>query len=147
MSIPVIYCVYSDIHSISQVGDDIINIILNPAADKPMYEQIKERIRQAVINGELSDNEMLPSVRLLAAQLNVSAITVKRAYSDLEHEGIIYTSAGKGTFVRAPDKSMVMEQYKQRRLAEFSQYADKMLSDGFTPEELIGAIKNIMERK
>ncbi|MCI7768384.1 MAG: GntR family transcriptional regulator [Oscillospiraceae bacterium] len=112
-----------------------------------MYEQIKEKIRQAVINGELSDNEILPSVRQLAAQLNVSAITVKRAYSDLEHEGIIYTSAGKGTFVRAPDKSMVMEQYKQRRLAEFSQYADKMLSDGFTPEELIGAIKNIIERK
>ena len=129
------------------MGDDNINIILNPAADKPMYEQIKENVRQAVINGELSDNEMLPSVRQLAAQLSVSAITVKRAYSDLEHEGIIYTSAGKGTFVRAPDKSMVMEQYKQRRLAEFSQYADKMLSDGFTPEELIGAINTITERK
>ena len=142
-----IYCVYNDIHSISHMGDDNINIILNPAADKPMYEQIKENVRQAVINGELSDNEMLPSVRQLAAQLSVSAITVKRAYSDLEHEGIIYTSAGKGTFVRAPDKSMVMEQYKQRRLAEFSQYADKMLSDGFTPEELIGAINTITERK
>ncbi len=142
-----IYCVYKDIHSISHKGDDNIKIILNPAADKPMYEQIKENIRQAVINGELSDNEMLPSVRQLAAQLSVSAITVKRAYSDLEHEGITYTSAGKGTFVRAPDKSAVMEQYKQRRLAEFSQYADKMLSDGFTAEDLIGAINNITERK
>lgn len=112
-----------------------------------MYEQIKEQIRQAVISGELKNNELLPSVRQLAAQQNVSAITVKRAYSDLEHEGIIYTSAGKGTFVRAPDKSAVMEQYKQRRLAEFSQYADKMLSEGFTAEELIGAINIITKRK
>ncbi|WP_432651157.1 GntR family transcriptional regulator [Huintestinicola sp.] len=142
-----IYCVYTDIHSISQRGDDNINIVLNPTADKPMYEQIKEQIRQAVISGELKNNELLPSVRQLAAQQNVSAITVKRAYSDLEHEGIIYTSAGKGTFVRAPDKSAVMEQYKQRRLAEFSQYADKMLSEGFTAEELIGAINIITERK
>lgn len=121
--------------------------MLYPAADKPMYEQIKEYIRQAVIIGELADNEMLPSVRQLAAQVNVSAITVKRAYSDLEHEGIIYTSAGKGTFVRAPDKSAVMAQYKQRRLAEFSQYAQKMLSEGFSPEELMSAINNITERK
>lgn len=112
-----------------------------------MYEQIKENIRQAVISGELKNNELLPSVRQLAAQQNVSAITVKRAYSDLEHEGIIYTSPGKGTFVKAPDKSAVMEQYKQRLLAEFSQYAEKMLSEGITPEELIGAINNITERK
>ncbi|MGN0637946.1 MAG: GntR family transcriptional regulator [Huintestinicola sp.] len=112
-----------------------------------MYEQIKEQIRQAVMSGELKNNELLPSVRQLAAQQNVSAITVKRAYSDLEHEGLIYTSAGKGTFVRAPDKSAVMEQYKQRLLGEFSQYASKMLSEGITYEELIGAINNITERK
>ena len=112
-----------------------------------MYEQIKEQIRQAVMSGELENNELLPSVRQLAARQNVSAITVKRAYSDLEHEGLIYTSAGKGTFVRAPDKSAVMEQYKQRLLAEFSQYAGKMLSEGFTPEELMDAINNLTERK
>lgn len=140
----VICCVYTDIHSISQTGDDnIINILLNPNSDKPMYEQIKEHIRNGVVKGEIADNELLPSVRLLAAQLNISAITVKRAYSDLEHEGIVYTAAGKGTFVRAPDKSIVMAQYKQRRLAEFSQYADKMLSEGFTVSELLNAINQL----
>ena len=108
-----------------------------------MYEQIKEHIRNGVVKGEIADNELLPSVRLLAAQLNISAITVKRAYSDLEHEGIVYTAAGKGTFVRAPDKSIVMAQYKQRRLAEFSQYADKMLSEGFTVSELLNAINQL----
>lgn len=116
--------------------------MLNPAADKPMYEQIKESIRRAVFDGELADNELLPSVRQLAAQLNVSAITVKRAYTDLEHEGMIYTSAGKGTFVRAPDKNAAAEQYRQRRLSEFTQYADKLISEGFTPEELVNALIN-----
>ena len=107
-----------------------------------MYEQIKESIRRAVFDGELADNEMLPSVRQLAAQLNVSAITIKRAYTDLEHEGMIYTSAGKGTFVRAPDKNAAAEQYRQRKLAEFTQYADKLISEGFTAEELVNALIN-----
>lgn len=140
MYIP-IYTVY--IH----FGGDIIKITLNTASDKPMYEQIKEAVRNAILNGELEENTLLPSVRQLAADLNVSAITTKRAYSDLEHEGLIYTSSGKGTFVRSPDKNMIMEQYRQRRLAEFSQSAEKLLNEGFTEDELINAVKKITERK
>ncbi|MGN1304200.1 MAG: GntR family transcriptional regulator [Oscillospiraceae bacterium] len=128
-------------------GGDIIKITLNTASDKPMYEQIKEAVRNAILNGELEENTLLPSVRQLAADLNVSAITTKRAYSDLEHEGLIYTSSGKGTFVRSPDKNMIMEQYRQRRLAEFSQSAEKLLNEGFTEDELINAVKKITERK
>lgn len=140
MYIP-IYTVY--IH----FGGDIIKITLNTASDKPMYEQIKEAVRNAILNGELEENTLLPSVRQLAADLNVSAITTKRAYSDLEHEGLIYTSSGKGTFVRSPDKNMIMEQYRQRRLAEFAQNAEKLLNEGFTENELINAVKKITERK
>ncbi|MGN0600310.1 MAG: GntR family transcriptional regulator [Oscillospiraceae bacterium] len=140
MYIP-IYTVY--IH----FGGDIIKITLNTASDKPMYEQIKEAVRNAILNGELEENTLLPSVRQLAADLNVSAITTKRAYSDLEHEGLIYTSSGKGTFVKSPDKNMIMEQYRQRRLAEFSQSAEKLLNEGFTEDELINAVKKITERK
>ena len=140
MYIP-IYTVY--IH----FGGDIIKITLNTASDKPMYEQIKEAVRNAILNGELEENTLLPSVRQLAADLNVSAITTKRAYSDLEHEGLIYTSSGKGTFVNSPDKNMIMEQYRQRRLAEFSQSAEKLLNEGFTEDELINAVKKITERK
>lgn len=112
-----------------------------------MYEQIKEAVRNAILNGELEENTLLPSVRQLAADLNVSAITTKRAYSDLEHEGLIYTSSGKGTFVRSPDKNIIMEQYRQRRIAEFSQSAEKLLNEGFTEDELINAVKKITERK
>lgn len=137
----VIYTVYT------HLGGDIIKITLNSASDKPMYEQIKDAVRSAILSGELRGDTLLPSVRQLAADLNVSAITTKRAYSDLEHEGLIYTSSGKGTFVRSPDKNMIMEQYRQRRLAEFTQSAEKLLNEGFTAEDLIAAVKTIAERK
>lgn len=139
--------IYTLYHTSYTPGGDRIKIMLNCASDKPMYEQIKEAVRNAILNGELEENSMLPSVRQLAADLNVSAITTKRAYSDLEHEGLIYTSSGKGTFVKSPDKNIIMEQYRQRRLAEFAQSAEKLLNEGFTEEELINAVINITERK
>lgn len=108
-----------------------------------MYEQIKEAIRQAVFSSELKNNEILPSVRQLSSDLKVSAITVKRAYSDLEHEGIIYTSAGKGTFVKAPDKNVLVNQYRQRKLDDFSEYASKLVSEGITAEELIEVLRKL----
>lgn len=145
-----IVCIYRYTHYITHhihLGGDGIKIMLNAVSDKPMYEQIKEAVRNAILSGELPENSMLPSVRQLAADLNVSAITTKRAYSDLEHEGLIYTSSGKGTFVKSPDKNIIMEQYRQRRLAEFAQSAEKLLNEGFSEEELINAVKNISERK
>ena len=98
-----------------------------------MYEQIKDAVRQAAVNGEVADNEMLPSVRQLSADLNVSAITVKRAYSDLEREGLIYTAAGKGTFIRLPDASKAREEYTERLLADFSEKAwEKACKSSYT---------------
>ena len=74
-----------------------MKINISYTSDKPMYEQIEDCIRQAALSGELENNHPLPSVRQLAADANVSTITVKRAYSDLEREGILYTISGKGT--------------------------------------------------
>lgn len=111
-----------------------------------MYEQIKEYIRKAVFEGEVKNNDMLPSVRALSAQLNISAITVKRAYSDLEHEGIIYTSSGKGTFVKAPDKNLLIQQFREKKLCEFLEYVSSLLNEGYSKEELIMAIENISEK-
>lgn len=143
-------CIYQYTHydtDIHTKGDDIIRIALNTASDKPMYEQIKEAVRNAILSGELAENSVLPSVRQLAADLGVSAITIKRAYSDLEHEGLLYTSSGKGTFVKSPDRNIIMEQYRQRKLAEFTQAAEKLISEGFSEEELITAVRNIKEGK
>ena len=138
-----IVCIYRYTQLFTPQGDDDINIILNTASDKPMYEQIKNAVRQDILDGKLTDGTMLPSVRQLAAQLNVSAITTKRAYSDLEHEGLIYTSPGKGTFVKAPDKSVILEQFRERQLSEFDDCAKKLLTDGFTKDELIQRINTL----
>lgn len=77
-----------------------MNIVISHTSEKPMYEQIEDGIKKAIFEGELKDGEMLPSVRQLAKDLNVSAITTKRAYIDLEHQGLVYTISGKGTFVK-----------------------------------------------
>ena len=77
-----------------------MKIIISYDSELPLYEQIEYWIKDAIYNNKLKNNELLPSVRQLSADLNVSAITVKRAYSDLEHEGLIYTLTGRGTFVR-----------------------------------------------
>ena len=72
---------------------------ISPAAGKPLYEQIIEGIKREISAGRLKPNAQLPSFRELAAQLLVSVITVKRAYEELERQGIIYRKQGLGTFV------------------------------------------------
>ena len=84
-----------------------MNFFINAAGDKPMYEQVKDGIKEAILSGELKAHDLMPSVRQLAADLNVSMITTKRAYADLERDGLIYTVAGKGTFVKSEDLEMI----------------------------------------
>lgn len=80
-------------------------IKLSNASNKPIYEQITEQIKQAILNGALMQGDALPSIRLLAKELKISVMTTKRAYADLERDGFIETVAGKGSFVamRNPD--------------------------------------------
>ena len=74
-------------------------LLISQADRRPMYLQITEQIRRRIAMGDWSPGHELPSIRALAAETQVSVITVKRAYSDLEREGVIATRQGKGTFV------------------------------------------------
>ena len=76
-----------------------MEIIISNSSDKPIYEQISSQIKDAILSGDLSTGEALPSIRALAGDLHVSVITTKRAYSDLEALGFIETKQGKGSFV------------------------------------------------
>ncbi|MGB6691181.1 MAG: GntR family transcriptional regulator [Terracidiphilus sp.] len=79
-------------------------IVISQSDSRPMYLQIMEQIRQKVAVGDWKPGESIPSIRALAVELQVSVITVKRAYLELEREGIIVTQHGKGsTVVRDPD--------------------------------------------
>ncbi|MCR5785345.1 MAG: GntR family transcriptional regulator [Eubacterium sp.] len=71
---------------------------------QPIYEQIRDRLREYIVSGALKEDEKMPSVRTLASQLAVNPNTIQRAYRELESEGYLYSVAGKGNFVsRSPD--------------------------------------------
>ena len=76
-----------------------MNIIISNSSNTPIYEQIKEQIKNKIVSNELKTGELLPSIRNLAKDLRVSVITTKNAYDELEREGYVETIPGKGTYV------------------------------------------------
>ena len=98
-----IYYVYTDEKGTS------MKIILKNNSESPIYEQIKQQIKENVLKGYVSPGEHLPSMRELAKDLKVSLITTKRAYEDLEKDGFVTTIRGKGTFVKEQDNSILKE--------------------------------------
>ena len=120
-----------------------MNLFINAAGDKPMYEQVKDGIKEAIMNGELKAHDLMPSVRQLAADLNVSMITTKRAYADLEREGLIYTVAGKGTFVKLEDISMIQEKHAAEALEQFRIQAEALKKLDVPIEKLENELKSI----
>ena len=79
----------------------------------PIYEQIVDQIKMLIRNGELKENDNLPSVRTLSKELKISALTVKKAYDNLESEGFTVTVHGKGTYVAATNTELLLEEQKK----------------------------------
>ena len=86
-----------------------MDIKIKYSSKDPIYLQIKNQIRDAILNDELDINEPLPSIRFLAKELKVSVITTKRAYDELEKDGLINTVPGKGSFIKSQDPKIVRE--------------------------------------
>lgn len=76
-----------------------MNIVISPTSEDPIYKQIYDQISSQIIRGELPSEYCLPPIRTVAKELRISVITIKRAWEELEHDGFIYTMAGKGCFV------------------------------------------------
>jgi len=91
-----------------------MRIVVSNSADAPLYEQVAEQIKVAVLGGELHDGDALPSVRALARDLRISVITTTRAYAELEAAGFITTVPGKGAYVLPVDTALVREQLLRR---------------------------------
>ena len=87
-----------------------MEIIISNSSDKPIYEQISTQIKNAILSGELTTGQALPSIRSLASDLHVSVIITKRAYSDLEALGFIETRQGKGSFVAGGNVELLREE-------------------------------------
>ena len=122
-----------------------MRIIVNNSSMIPIYEQIMSQIKNAIITSELSDGEVLPSVRTLAAQLKISSLTVKKAYDLLEEEGFVTTVHGKGTFVNAADRQIAYEARRKTIEDELSNTVEKALAAGMNKEEIMEMINIILE--
>lgn len=86
-----------------------MNIIITNNSEKPIYDQIKEQIKELILKGELKEGDALPSMRLLAKELRISIITTKRAYEELERDGYIESYTGRGSFVKGIKHEVVRE--------------------------------------
>ena len=116
-------------------------IQLNYRDSKPIYEQIRERLRRLVITGAIATDEKLPSVRELASELAINPNTIQRAYRELETEGYIYTVSGKGSF--AAEQSDVNGRRNEALLKEFDEIVRELLYLSGDKEALIRRIEEI----
>lgn len=122
-----------------------MNIIINHTLMIPIYEQIVEQIKLSIRNGELKENDNLPSVRTLSKDLKISALTVKKAYDDLEKEGFTITVHGKGTYVAVADAEFLLEEQKKAVEADLEQAIEKGRRYGISDEEIRNLVELIME--
>ena len=90
-----------------------MNFIINTSSMIPIYEQIVDQIKVCIRDGKLKENDILPSVRALSKELKISALTVKKAYDSLDSEGFVITVHGKGTYIAATNKELLLEEQKK----------------------------------
>jgi GntR family transcriptional regulator len=102
-----------------------MRIIISNSSEDPIYEQIVKQIKNQIINGELQEQESLPSIRKLASELGISVITTKRAYEELEKEGFIDTVGGKGSFVASQNKEFLREKKMKAVEEKLSEAVDE----------------------
>ncbi len=122
-----------------------MNIIINNSSMMPIYEQIMDQIKAMIIKGELQENDILPSVRALSGELRISALTVKKAYDNLEQEGFTATVHGKGTYVTATNKELLLEEQKKEVEADLEKAIQKGKKCGLQREEIRELFEIVLE--
>ena len=122
-----------------------MHIIINNSSMIPIYEQITTFIKKEIAAGDLPEDTPLPSVRKLAGDLKISALTVKKAYDRLEEEGFVTTVHGKGTFIASQNKPLVREMQCREIETELSAVVEKARNYGLTNEEINELFSIIME--
>lgn len=122
-----------------------MKIIINSSSMVPIYEQIMEQIKAKIVSGELKENDVLPSVRTLAKEQKISALTVKKAYDNLEQEGFTVTVHGKGTFVAAANTEKMKEEQRREVELDLEKAVQKGRSCGLEDEEIRELFELIME--
>lgn len=113
-----------------------MNIRIQSKSGVPIYEQIEQQLKEKILDGGLKEGEPLPSIRSLASDLKISVITTKRAYEELEKEGLVYSVPGKGFYVDNADFDFLEEKRAYGVEEELAEILDKCSKSGLSKEKV-----------
>lgn len=114
-----------------------MEIIISNSANKPIYEQITSQIKAMIMSGELQAGDAIPSMRALAKSIHVSVITVQRAYEDLQRDGFIETTVGRGSFVSSQNKDFYQEELQRQAEEHLQQAVDIARGSGIPLSKMV----------
>lgn len=118
-----------------------LDIIISNSSLNPIYQQISDQIKKQILLGKLKDGEMLPSIRVLAKELQISVITVKNAYEELEREGLIESAMGKGFFVATKNSELIREKKISLIEEKLAEVVEECKLLGISEDEIIEMVR------
>ena len=122
-----------------------MKITIKNKSELPIYEQIEQQIKEQILDGTVAEDEHLPSIRQLARDLKISAITTTRVYNDLTKEGFIISITGKGYFAAPRNNELLRE----RMLCEMEEALEKAVTNGrnagLSDEDIVAELENVLE--
>lgn len=122
-----------------------MNLIINNSSQTPIYEQIVDQVKEQIIRGNLKEGNALPSVRAMAKELRISALTVKKAYDALEQEGYVVTVHGKGSYISNIGSNIKLEELRREVEKDFETAIRKGKRSGMTDGEIKELLELILE--
>lgn len=124
-----------------------MEIVVNNKTSRPLYEQIITQIKAQIMNGELKAGDPLPSIRSLAKSLQISILTVQKAYDLLQTDGFIETTAGKGCYVSAQNQDFYLEEQQKKIEERFSEAIEIARASGISFDKLIELLTILYEEE
>lgn len=124
-----------------------MKLIISNISGVPIYEQIKQQVKSAILSGELQEEEALPSLRTLAKELKISVLTVTRAYNELEQEGFVKNVQGRGCFVMGSGSELIREQLICKIESNLTEAINTAQVANLKPEELHRLLDILLEEK
>lgn len=118
-----------------------MNIIISNASSEPLYKQIKKQVKKSIISGELNEGHQLPPIRVFANELEVSVITIRKVYEELEEEGFIKSQIGVGTFVLTQNLEILRETKKYLIEQKLGEAIEEGFDLGLELEEMMEMLK------
>ncbi|MDH4272249.1 MAG: GntR family transcriptional regulator [Candidatus Aminicenantes bacterium] len=122
-----------------------MKVIISNSSPDPIYEQITRQVKAQIISGDLAEGQVLPSIRRLAHDLQISVITTKRAYDELEKEGFINTVGGKGTYVAVQNPELLREKKMKIVEEKLAQAVDEAKLMGIGEDQIIHMLQLLFQ--